>query len=169
MFMKQLIWRISSTLFLDKVNLTFVRYLNGKRVKIPTIGKIGYSNLRISELWMVGLLQKLLPLKDGAFIDIGVNLGQTLVKVKCVEPDIQYIGFEPNPVCVYYTRELIKKNGFKNCELIPVGISNENGIVPLNCYSSETDSAATIVADFRQQQIKYQFLVPVESFEYACQ
>jgi len=166
-FIKQLIWRMSSALFLDKVNLTFVRYLNGKRIKIPTIGKTGYSNLWTSELWMIDLLKNLLPLKTGAFVDIGVNLGQTLIKLKCIEPNVQYIGFEPNPMCVYYTRQLINKNRFRNCELIPVGISNKSEIMPLNLYGSETDSSATIVAGFRQQQIKYQFLVPIESFEHV--
>ena len=167
--MKQLIcWILNKLNLLDKVNLTFYVTLGRGKIKVPTIGKIGYSNLCMRELWMIDLVEKLLPLKDGAFIDIGVNLGQTLIKLKYVEPSIQYFGFEPNPVCVYYTRELIKKNGFKNCEIIPVGISSENGIVTLNCYDSEIDSAATIVENFRpEQKIKYQFFVPVQSFEYA--
>jgi len=50
---------------------------------------------------MIDLLKKILLLKDGVFIDIGMNLGQTLIKLKCVDPNIRYFGFEPNPGCVY--------------------------------------------------------------------
>jgi len=165
--MRWLIHRILNK-FLEKINLTFYITLNNRKIKIPIITGIGYSNLRTNELWMIDLLKKLLPLKDGAFIDIGMNVGQTLIKLKCVSPDVQYFGFEPNPLCVYYTRELIKKNGFKNCEIIPVGISNKNGIAILNCYNDETDSSATIVDDFRlQQKIKYKLFVPVQSFDYV--
>jgi len=161
-------YRICSPPFLDRLNLTFPLRLNGKWLKIPTVGRIGYSNLLMGEQWMIDILQKLLPLKDGAFVDVGVNLGQSLLKLRCVDRDIPYIGFEPNPACVHYVTRLIRRNGFMNCQLVSVGLFNKNEIVALDCYSSETDYAATVVRGFRSQEIQDRFLVPLVKFEDAC-
>jgi len=164
--MKQLILRTLNE-FLQKFNLTFyVTFLNEKKIKIPVISEVGYVDRWITESWMINLLKNLLPFKDGAFIDIGANVGQTLIKLKCVEPNIQYFGFEPNPLCVNCAMELIKKNGFENCEIIPVGISNKDGMTTLNCYDMKTGGGATIVEKFRSQQIERKIFVPVQNFEY---
>ena len=40
----------------------------------------------IAEPWVVDLLARLLPAKAGAFLDVGVNLGQTLLAVKAADP-----------------------------------------------------------------------------------
>lgn len=86
---------------LEKVNLNQTSTINGKKVNIPVINKIGFGNLFIDELWMIPLIEKLLSIKKGTFIDIGVNIGQTLIKLKSIDPEINYIGFEPNPMCVF--------------------------------------------------------------------
>ena len=41
------------------------------------------------------------------FIDVGVNVGQTLLKLKSISSEINYLGFEPNPNCVNYLKNLI--------------------------------------------------------------
>ncbi len=159
-------FRANVLLVLNKFNLLDINktiLINGKKVKIPIIRKIGF--VVSSELWMIPIIEKIISFKKGSFIDIGVNLGQTLIKVKSIETDIKYIGFEPNPVCVFYVRELIKVNGFKNCYIVPVGISNENKLVELNFYVSDTDSAATIIKDYRDQKISHKLYVPVYDFE----
>ena len=38
----------------------------------------------------------------GAFIDVGVNIGQTLLKVVAKDPAQTCIGFEPSLLCCYY-------------------------------------------------------------------
>ena len=53
------------------------------------------------------MLENLLKKKNGAYLDIGVNIGQTLMKLKSVNPKIEYIGFEPNATCVHYVNKLI--------------------------------------------------------------
>ncbi len=60
--------------------------LNGKRFRVPVLGESGYSNLDMSEPWMTELLRRLVPLCDGGFIDVGVNIGQTLLKVRAGYP-----------------------------------------------------------------------------------
>ena len=124
--------------------------LNNRNFKIPVLGKTGFLNMWMTEPWMIKLLELVVPLSKGVFIDVGVNTGQTLVKLKSVNSQVDYIGFEPNPTCIYYVNELIRLNEFKNISLIPVGLSNESQIGKLIFFdTSSTDSSASIVEDFR--------------------
>jgi FkbM family methyltransferase len=135
---------------LEKLNLVGTISLNNRNFKIPVLGKTGFLNMWMTEPWMIKLLELVVPLSKGVFIDVGVNTGQTLVKLKSVNSQVDYIGFEPNPTCIYYVNELIRLNEFKNISLIPVGLSNESQIGKLIFFdTSSTDSSASIVEDFR--------------------
>ncbi len=152
---------------LRKLNVTVTATINQKKVIIPFLNGLGADNLAISELWMCTLLQKILPLKKGVFIDVGVNVGQTLIKLRTVDSDIDYIGFEPNPLCVYYAGELIKENHYRNTRLLPVGLFNEDGVLQLNLYSDgDTDQAASVIENFRpNEKVHRRIFVPVSRFE----
>jgi FkbM family methyltransferase len=127
--------------------------LNNKKFKIPILQRTGFDNLFMSEPWMIDLLKIVLKIDHDGFIDIGVNVGQTLLKLKSVAENIDYIGFEPNPLCVYYTKNLIKENNLTNCKLIPVGVSDATDLGVLNFFSdSTTDSSASIITNFRPSQ-----------------
>ncbi len=127
--------------------------ISGVKFIIPIINEVGiYNYLNLSEPWMQHILGRLID-ADKIFIDVGMNLGQTLIKVKAVNNSIRYIGFEPNPICVNYTNELIKANNFQNVEIYPVGISENSEVLKLNLYNdSNHDSAASIVEDFRESK-----------------
>lgn len=118
----------------------------GKTFFVPSInGRKTY----VSEFWMAGLIQLLLPLKSGAFVDVGANLGQTLLKVVAVDPSRPYIGFEPNPTCADYLFELIARNSLKHV-VIPAGLGATTGVHLLNMYRQETtDPSASLVTEFR--------------------
>ena len=142
---------------LNKIRLLQYLILNintqiySTKFTIPLIKGIGLKNINTTESWMVLLLKKLSTITDkGVFIDVGVNIGQTLLKLKAVNKNMVYIGFEPNPSAVFYTNELIKANGFKNTSLIPIGLSNKTEVLTLNIYNnSDVDSSASILAEFR--------------------
>jgi FkbM family methyltransferase len=155
--------------WLKSINTTVKKLFNGKSVTIPLINGLGYENLSTSEDWMYVVLSKLLPLFKGAFIDIGVNVGQTLIKLKTVNRDIEWIGFEPNPKCIYYSLELIRSNDFQNCRLIPVGIFNRDDILELEFYSdSDTDPSASVIQNFRpDEKVFERIIIPVTTFEKA--
>jgi FkbM family methyltransferase len=149
--MNKLVFRILQRLgILNRLNIVTQILVNGKRFKIPILETIGYPNLSITERWMIELLKIILPLGDKKFIDVGVNIGQTLLKLRSISLTMSYIGFEPNPACIHYTSRLIKENGFITSELIPVGISDKTELGKLNLFfESKTDSTASIIADFR--------------------
>jgi FkbM family methyltransferase len=132
---------------LVNVNVPVPRY--GRRLVIPLSGGVGFDNLVVSERWMDDVLPVLLQRRQGAFVDVGANVGQTLIKVKVLSPDTDYVGFEPNPVCFSYTRKLIALNGFDRCTLLPVGLSNVARVVPF-FGKSDADVSGSVVQGFRQ-------------------
>lgn len=134
---------------LTPFNLVLTTKIHGQRFRIPILRGIGASNLDITEPWMIDAMRRLLALApDTAFLDIGVNLGQSLLKLKSVKRDIIYLGFEPNSFCVQYVNELIRVNRLPNCELIPIGLAENPGLIEL-IADSEADTAASIISNLR--------------------
>lgn len=148
-------------------NFTLRIRTGDKTFKIPIHDNIGYSNLNTSEPWMIDVLKILLPLGNKSFVDVGINIGQTLLKLRSVSADIKYVGFEPNPHCVNYVYKLIDKNGFENTMVVPVGISDKTDIGVLNFISnSKADSSASMIAEFRKDiKPKRKAYIPLFQFE----
>jgi FkbM family methyltransferase len=126
--------------------------INDSHLTIPVLGQLGKGNLSPREVWMFELLSKIIHFKNGSFIDVGINIGQTLIHFKSLKNDMPYIGFEPNPTCIYYTQQLIKYNKWTNCTVIPCAIFHSNELTPINYYSIGTDSMASLVNNFREDR-----------------
>ena len=140
--------------------------INDKKIYIPILNGFGLENLPFTELWMCDLIRYSLSVRPGFFMDIGANIGQTLIKLRTVDEERAYMGFEPNPECVHYFNILVRKNHFKNVDLIPVGLFNQNSVLTLNLYSeSSTDQGASLIANFRDTEVHQKINVPV--FEYT--
>ena len=150
--------------FLQTFNINIPRKLNGRKVIVPV-----RSGMKVSlspEKWMSEILKKILNYSDGTFLDIGVNMGQTLIKLKSIEPNRDYIGIEPNPSCVFYLQHLVSSNQWQNIKLIPTGL------YPVDCLLSlvggkDTDPASTIIHEFKissQENSRVLKLVPLLSF-----
>jgi len=141
--------------------------IGDKKFIVPVSDNIGYSNLNTSEPWMIDVLKIVLPLGDTNFVDIGVNIGQTLLKLKSLSSNIKYVGFEPNPFCVNYVYKLIDRNRFENTIIVPVGISNKTEVGVLNFLDdSKANSSASIIADFRKSHVtKRKEFIPLFDFE----
>jgi len=98
---------------------------------------------------MVDLLQRLVRFTGTrGLIDVGVNIGQTLLKLKSIDPALAYVGFEPNPFCVMLVQELIAMNGFEGCCLAPVALSDRPGLISFMA-ASEADDSASMIEDLR--------------------
>lgn len=155
--MKKFILRIFNKLkLLNFLNLTDTIEVNQTKIIIPINGSVGFNNLNVSEPWMVKVLTSLNLNTEEVFIDVGVNIGQTLIKFETIYPNMRYIGFEPNPNCVNYTELLIEKNKWINIDLIPSGITENTGLGILEFYTEDiTDSSASIVKNYRQRSKVY--------------
>ncbi len=169
--LKRIVAKVINRLgIIGKVNFNCITRVNNREIVVPIIAGHGYGNLDVSEQWMLAVLEKVLANREGVFVDVGVNLAQTLIKVKAVNDEIDYIGFEPNPVCVFYTRELIKANSFERTTVVPVGLFSDDDLMELDYYSAnEADSAASLVKDYRPDQpVIRKAYVPVFSYESIC-
>ena len=129
-------------------NFNLPRKLNGNRITIPVTSgiKVGISG----EKWLSEIIKILFQNYKGTFLDIGVNLGQTLVKVKSIDAKQNYIGFEPNPSCMFYLQRLVKVNNWNNDNtlLIPAGLFTFDCI--LNLYGkTDTDGCSTIINELQ--------------------
>ena len=82
-------------------------------------------------------------------MDVGANIGQTLLEVKSIDWNVAYVGFEPNFAAAHFVDELIKVNRMPNCILIAVGLSQTPQLLPLY-NSGDYDSAASLVTGFRE-------------------
>ena len=171
--MKKRLIRILNTLGLKNFAKRLYCTVNFKRkIKVNNhsfvIPHIYGSSFSVSEEWMLNILNLLLQCKDGPFLDVGINLGQTLVELKSIDFNRKYIGFEPNPACVFYVEELKRVNGFTNCKILPVGLYTSDTILYLDLYEDNiTNSGGSIIKnywEYKHYQIKRQLLVPVFSY-----
>jgi FkbM family methyltransferase len=147
----------------SKINTTSRIKINDDIFKVPILSKTGWENLFLTEGWFTGLLKSLNARKDWTVIDIGANIGQTLLKLKSIDREIKYFGFEPNPVCINYLYKLIERNKFPNTVIFPAGVSNKTNLTSFYYYSdSDADPSASIIQEYRPDSgIRRRNIVPV--------
>jgi len=133
---------------LDKLNFKIRKKYNGKKVIIPFTNGIGLTNLILKREWLDSLIDLFVNEENKTFIDVGVNIGQTLIRLKTTCPEIKYIGFEPNSTCTAYTQRLVKLNNFSNCIIQNTALSSkvENLILE---KTSVVDSRASLISALR--------------------
>jgi len=129
----------------------FLKQVKTNYLGMPLIAPIVYGlknggYIVPDEIWMGNCLKAFLSTKQGTVLDIGVNVGLYLVKLRLLSKDVPYIGFEPNPSCLLYTHELIRLNNFKNSKLIPVALAENDDIAQF--YASRIgDKGGSLIKD----------------------
>ena len=149
--------------FFKKVNCRVTTTIQGRKFIIPVIHEAGYHNLLPTESWLSVLLERFLPVKKGAFLDVGMNIGQTLLKVAAFDPGISYYGFEPNPLCYYTCYRLVAENQLTTFQVFPVGLSDRANLLPLYMNKAYA-SGATVLKDFRKNMEKFSLRINVPVF-----
>lgn len=103
--------------------------------------------------WKALIIDRVLAMREGQFLDIGANIGQTLFDYCASGRRSQYIGFEPNPHCVELLSEIIAINQLSDCLIAPVGLSDQTTILRLMlAKGSLIDSGASTVLDLRPKK-----------------
>ena len=102
------------------------------------------------ERWLDWVYAAALEIKEGAFVDVGVNRGQTLAKMLRIAPHNRYIGFEPQPACAFHVDEFLRINRLDNCSIIPIALSDRASLSELALNRFEPgDGAASIAKGYR--------------------
>lgn len=102
----------------------------GRRFRTPFFAGLAPAGRKRPNPWMVQLLQRL-DLCGGLFVDVGANVGQSLIAMKAAYPDCIWVGYEPNSACVFYLNQLIKKNELIDAHVLPIGCSDSAALLPL--------------------------------------
>jgi FkbM family methyltransferase len=126
--------------------LIFVSNLRYK-VKVFFINRLALSEEY--EPWLDLAYKASLATKQGTFVDVGANTGQTLLKILSIEKTRSYIGFEPQIDCCFFIKNFINDNKLDTHTVLPVGLSNQNGVLELLKRNDNTDSTASTVDGFR--------------------
>lgn len=112
-----------SKIYLKKVKTDYF----GMPLTVPVVYGVKNGGYIVpAETWMGDCLKAFVSTRSGTVIDIGVNVGLYLVKLRHISRDIPYIGFEPNPSCLLYTQELIRLNKFENAKVIPIALAEHD-------------------------------------------
>lgn len=101
------------------------------------------------EAWLDDAYRASLNSKQGAFIDVGANTGQTLIKILSFDSEREYVGFEPQINCSFFISQFIKENNMHTHTILPVGLSNKAGVLQLLKRSGGSDSSASTTEGFR--------------------
>lgn len=121
---------------------------DGGRV-IPIIRGLGLDLFRPPDPGLLRAIQHVAASgRAGWFIDVGANLGQSLLLLSHARLPYPYLGFEPNPDAAYYVHRLIEANGFANSSVLPVGLSSLEGFALLHT-SSKGDESGTVETEVR--------------------
>jgi FkbM family methyltransferase len=138
----------------------FQRELFGRDYWIPFVPPLK-DRLKETQPELYTVIRRLYGRYSGAFIDVGANVGQTLVKVLSVGGEIPYFGFEPNLNAAFFLRRFLQLNDLNNEYLIaPLALSNRLG--PITLYrKGQLGSGSSTVAGHRKAHPSFKYRDPI--------
>jgi FkbM family methyltransferase len=123
--------------------------IGASQFRIPLLGALGEENLKVHrEAWLDAYLAYAIRQEGMLFLDVGVNVGQTLLKVQALRRRVAYVGFEANVTCAAYAVMLIEMNRFSDCVVVPCALSSAIDFAELQ-MSDAGDPSASIVHGYR--------------------
>jgi FkbM family methyltransferase len=138
-----------------------------RRLAVPTAPVESLAYLYWRPGWKTQLIEALLREQAGVFIDVGANVGTTMLDFLAVAPPaMRYLGFEPNPHCVAFLQGIIERNKLAPCSLSPVGLADSHAVAKLHLLPARpADSAATMLDSLRPQETFETIEIPIRRFD----
>jgi FkbM family methyltransferase len=97
------------------------------------------------------VLKSILQCREGVFLDVGANLGQTMFKILALNPHREYIGFEPQVACCFMIQRFLDENRITNFTILPVGLSNTDRLTEILSGPTDYGAVASVVDGFRPE------------------
>lgn len=111
---------------------TFLKWrplqVGDRSFKIPVVGGRHVRFELLQERWQRELFQGLMPRDGGGFVDVGVNLGHTVIDLQCAAPGSRYVGFEPNVAGRAYVNELLQLNRITGRQVVPAALAGADAV-----------------------------------------
>ena len=92
--------------------------------------------------WKTELLEKLLAGGDGVLVDVGANVGQTLLDYVHLGGRGGYVGFEPLPAAAACVQRVIDDNGLSQAVLVPIALSDRPTVSAIHIPEGDLRSAS---------------------------
>jgi FkbM family methyltransferase len=122
------------------------RHLGGRAYRINGYFSDKFCRSDDHEPHLGEVIAALLRQREGAFIDIGVNVGQTLCKLLATGQMRRYVGFEPQIACCFYVDQFIRANDIADAHVIPVALGEQPGVLELHADDDDVDESASLDA-----------------------
>jgi FkbM family methyltransferase len=151
----------------DYVVPTYQRRVGDRICRIATDHPGSGTLLHWSPDWRSRLIDRHLTERPGVLIDVGANVGQTLLDYIASSSGAGYIGFEPNPCCADGVTAFIRNNALDDAALVPVGLSDKDHVARLYMRLGTTgaDTGATLRQDLRPTRPTETIFVPCFRFD----
>ena len=138
----------------------------GADLLLPVCVGTGFGNISWRKSWKTQVIRRLARPDQGTFVDVGANVGQTLLDVYATNPSSRYLGFEPNIANAFYLGEMIRANSLSNFNIVPVGLADENRCLSLYLGKGTTeDLSATVRIELRPTRESEAVLIPCFKFD----
>lgn len=137
----------------------------GRRLSIPTYSSKGLSSwARYESGWKAQIIDRLYV--NGTFVDVGANLGQTLLDYLSQPRPGPYVGFEPIPACAAFLSDIVTYNLLKACAIVPAALTGTPGVVVLRVPDGDL-SSATMIEGLRSAGREQEIVVAATDFASA--
>ncbi len=133
----------------------------GRSIQLSANGIGTWNWVLWNQSWRTQLMSHILGKRGGAFVDIGVNCGQTLADFITVRSPGRYIGFEPSPECVSFVNEILHRNQLSDCQVICTALADVDGLRSLSHLEGAfADCSATLHPEmWRSRQLTSRHVV----------
>ncbi|MCU0915125.1 MAG: FkbM family methyltransferase [Planctomycetes bacterium] len=133
---------------------------HGRRLSVPMDGVGTWIWAQWRPCWRTQLIDHILRQREGVFLDVGANYGQTLADFLAVHPLRRYLAFEPSPACVAFLDEILVRNGLSNCQTVCAGLSDMDSMVALHFLRGAFgDASATLHPEaWGRRQLSQRFI-----------
>jgi len=118
----------------------------GRRLRVPVLrggGTRVWARWRPD--WKTEVLRRTLHNRHGAFVDVGANVGQTLLDFLATRSGSPYIAFEPIPECAAFLQRVVDWNNLAECRIIPAALDARASVSRLLVPSDDWSSATMLV------------------------
>ena len=143
----------------------------GVHMKIPLGGpgvslNDALSHFKDGGSWKTDVFKRFVYERQPVFVDIGANIGQTLLEIFAARPDARYVGFEPNLPCAAYLARMIQANKWETAVILASALAADAGVIAFYRHAgSSSDPCATIVKDLRPGRKLYKNWIPCLPFD----
>jgi FkbM family methyltransferase len=126
----------------------------------------GWLLARLWERRLSRVLAAALEGRAGTFVDVGAHVGEFLLKLRRIRPEVPYVGFEPNPEAYrVLARRAARLSGTR---VRQVALGEREGVARLRFRRRGADPEASLVEGFRDASFyRSSIEVPVSTGD-AC-